>query len=103
MEARIQHLEAQQAEADKARDVAEDANLAKPRFLAMMSHEIRTPMDGVLGTLGRLSGTTLDEEQRRLFDLTRWSVHRLHSVLNDVLGFRAWMRANLTQISMLSI
>jgi len=37
------------AELASAQDVADQANLAKTRFLAGISHELRTPLDGVLG------------------------------------------------------
>ena len=33
----------------RAKEAAEDANLAKSRFLANMSHEIRTPLNAILG------------------------------------------------------
>jgi len=33
----------------KARDAAEEANLAKSRFLANMSHELRTPLNAIIG------------------------------------------------------
>ncbi|OQY44706.1 MAG: hypothetical protein B6242_12065 [Anaerolineaceae bacterium 4572_78] len=35
--------------ADKARKIAEEANVAKSRFLANMSHELRTPLNAIIG------------------------------------------------------
>ena len=37
------------AELKQARDMAQEANLAKTRFLFNMSHDIRTPMNAILG------------------------------------------------------
>jgi two-component system cell cycle sensor histidine kinase PleC len=45
----IAELEQQQIIAHEARLRAEDANLAKSRFLATMSHELRTPLNAILG------------------------------------------------------
>jgi two-component system cell cycle sensor histidine kinase PleC len=42
-------LEAERRRADAARAVAEEANRAKSRFLAMMSHELRTPLTAIIG------------------------------------------------------
>lgn len=57
--------------------LAEQANIAKTRFLASMAHEIRTPMTGVLGMTELLRGTQLDARQRGFAD----GIHRSGALL----------------------
>ncbi len=45
----IAELEQARVNSDMARLRAEEANLAKSRFLATMSHELRTPLNAILG------------------------------------------------------
>ncbi len=45
----IGELETAKAVSDESRRRAEEANLAKSRFLATMSHELRTPLNAILG------------------------------------------------------
>ncbi len=45
----ISELEQSRINSDEARRRAEEASLAKSRFLATMSHELRTPLNAILG------------------------------------------------------
>ena len=68
-----------------AREAAEAADRAKAAFLANMSHEIRTPMAGVLGILEVLSGSDLDESQRRHLEMAKFSGRSLQALVDDIL------------------
>ncbi|MBO0662102.1 ATP-binding protein [Jiella sp. MQZ9-1] len=55
----IAELETAQVISEEARRRAEEANLAKSRFLATMSHELRTPLNAILGFSEVMSGEIL--------------------------------------------
>ncbi|MBN4051755.1 response regulator [Parvibaculum lavamentivorans] len=76
-----------QRELVDAKEQAEQASASKSEFLAMISHEIRTPMNGVLGTLGVLNQSVLNNEQRSLVRLAMSSGEILNLMLSDVLDF----------------
>ena len=81
----------QRREADMVRMVelnrrADQANVAKTRFLATMSHEIRTPLNGILGMAQLLLMPDSSNEERADYSRTILSSGRtLLALLNDIL------------------
>src|SRR5690606_19646494 len=67
------------------RQLAEQASLAKTRFLATLGHEVRTPMTGVLGMTELLLDTPLDTTQRRYADSIQQAGTHLLRLVNDTL------------------
>ncbi|UCI33508.1 sensor histidine kinase [Mesorhizobium sp. B4-1-4] len=88
-DALIAELETAKSMSDEARRRAEDANLAKSRFLASMSHELRTPLNAILGfsevmaneVLGPMSNPTYRDYAHDVHD----SGQHLLDLINEIL------------------
>ncbi|MCC8443763.1 response regulator [Xanthomonas cannabis] len=81
---RLRRLNAWQLAVHK-QELAEQASLAKTRFLATLGHEVRTPMTGVLGMSELLLKTTLDTKQRSYTESIRRAGAHLLRLVNDAL------------------
>ena len=70
----------------KAKEEAEDANLAKSRFLANMSHDLKTPLNGILGNvqLLKLEPDCTDSRMKTLNIIERSGI-RLLNLIGDIL------------------
>lgn len=83
------------AKAQKAAEIAEQANRAKSTFLATMSHEVRTPLNCILGLAEVLMTTDPNEEQKDYLDSIRSSVNALLGIIGNVLDFSKIESGNL--------
>ncbi len=76
-----------QFELERAKYLAESANIAKANFFANMSHEIRTPINGILGLADIITDAyTEDEELYDYARMIRFSGERLLRTLDSVLA-----------------
>lgn len=85
----IAELEQQRGIAEEARRRADEANLAKSRFLATMSHELRTPLNAILGFSEVLKGEVLgplpnDQYREYSNDIHESGAHLLN-LINEIL------------------
>jgi signal transduction histidine kinase/CheY-like chemotaxis protein len=82
-----ENLERSQRQLQSKAHALEVTSKYKSEFLATMSHEIRTPMNGVLGMLGVLLRSNLNEEQKSKAELAQSSAGSLLTIINDILDF----------------
>ena len=85
----ISESKEQAAAIERARSEAEQASIAKTRFLASVSHELRTPLNAIIGFSEILSqelfGRLENEKQAEYVNLIRDSGQHLLAVVNDIL------------------
>lgn len=85
----IVELETAKVISDEARRRAEEANLAKSRFLATMSHELRTPLNAILGFSEVISNEVMgpienDHYKEYVNDIHASGTHLLN-LINEIL------------------
>ena len=81
----IQQLESQRAESDRLRLVAEEANLAKTRFLASASHDLRQPLTALTLFSESLSQLAKTKALVQLSGHIDQSVRTLEKLFNSLL------------------
>ncbi|MFU0503356.1 sensor histidine kinase [Pseudaminobacter sp. NGMCC 1.201702] len=85
----IAELETAKSMSDEARRRAEEANMAKSRFLASMSHELRTPLNAILGFSEVMSNEVLGPMQNQTYRDYARDVHdsgqHLLDLINEIL------------------
>ncbi|MFZ4799163.1 MAG: PAS domain S-box protein, partial [Bacteroidia bacterium] len=74
-----------EAETNKARKEAEDANLAKSEFLSRMSHELRTPLNSILGFAQLMQMGELNTKQKNGVEHILSSGKHLLGLISEVL------------------
>ena len=72
-------------ELERAKEAAEEANLAKSRFLTKMSHEIRTPINAVLGMNEMILRESTENETKKYAIDIKSSANTLLSIINEIL------------------
>ncbi|MBL8572563.1 MAG: sensor histidine kinase [Hyphomicrobiaceae bacterium] len=85
----IAELEQAKAISDESRRKAEEANLAKSRFLATMSHELRTPLNAILGFSEVIKGEMLGPLENATYKDYVGDIHasgqHLLNLINEIL------------------
>ena len=81
------HALAEHDAAERARNIAVQANETKSRFLAVVSHELRTPLNGVMGVLQLLDDGSLGEAQRRHLATAAASSETLIALVDAILEY----------------
>ena len=79
-----------------AKEVAEQANLAKSVFLANMSHEIRTPMNAIIGLTHLAERNTQEPKQLDRLHKVTDAAHHLLAIINQILDISKIEAGKLT-------
>ncbi|MFZ4799875.1 MAG: ATP-binding protein, partial [Bacteroidia bacterium] len=74
-----------EAETNKARKAAEEANIAKSEFLSRMSHELRTPLNSILGFAQLMEMGEMTAKQKNGVEHILSSGKHLLGLINEVL------------------
>jgi signal transduction histidine kinase len=107
---RTRALKEESTRAERERDRAELANVAKSRFLANMSHELRTPLNAIIGFSELLEQGVAGELQPKQTEFVGFvlsSAHHLLALITDILDLSkveaGRLELNCVQIELASI
>lgn len=87
LQRQIEHRKQIEQELRTAKEIAENATLAKSEFLSMMSHEIRTPLNGIVGMTYLMSQEEVPPTLAENLKTLQFSIEHLHALINDILDF----------------
>lgn len=83
----ITDIKKARAELMAAKERAEQAFMARTKFLSNMSHELRTPLNGIIGTTNLLLQDEYLPEQKQYFNVLKYSSDHMLNLVNDILDF----------------
>lgn len=86
------------------KEAAEEASIAKSRFLAAASHDLRQPMHAIMLYLGTLGGLELPAQARALLGKTRQCCHTMDEMFRALLDVsRLEARTTQPQLSVFAV
>lgn len=80
----------------RAKELAEQNEHIKDKFLTNMSHEIRTPLNGVMGMAELIEKTSLTDLQKEYLGMLKESGEHLVSIINDVFEYSSIEKGEIT-------
>ena len=81
----ITQLKKAEADLNRAREKAENADRSKSAFLANMSHEIRTPLNAIVGFSELLASAGTEEEKAQFLEIVHSNNELLQQLIADIL------------------
>ena len=81
----ITRLKKAEADLNRAREKAENADRSKSAFLANMSHEIRTPLNAIVGFSELLASASTEEEKTQFLEIVHSNNELLQQLIADIL------------------
>ena len=81
----ITRLKKAEADLNRAREKAENADRSKSAFLANMSHEIRTPLNAIVGFSELLASAGTEEEKAQFLEIVHSNNELLQQLIADIL------------------
>ena len=71
----------------RSKEVAESAEAAKSRYLAVMTHELRTPLSGIIGLAHLLQADPITPDQRENVVLIETAAQTLFELIDGILDY----------------